>query len=181
MVGLALDEAVHETALEILGPRAWLCPEQMVLRETDASKARAIARRNLAVYLGLPNYQKNLVWLGFSDRDFQDGGSDRVVDALVAWGDDGHDSMLRDRPVAEQRGNTRAGRVFPASAPASGRRAVSPSGYGGGRQGRLADRQDPSSDLTRLGYSRRGAKARRSAMTVVRRAPSRLGALARGF
>ena len=75
-------------AREILGPRAWLCPEQMVLLETDASQARAIARQNLRVYLGLPNYQKNLVWLGFGERDFQDGGSDRIVDALVAWGDE---------------------------------------------------------------------------------------------
>jgi probable F420-dependent oxidoreductase len=75
-------------AREILGPRGWLCPEQMVLRETDPAKARAIARQNLRIYLGLPNYQKNLLWLGFADRDFQDGGSDRVVDALVAWGDE---------------------------------------------------------------------------------------------
>ena len=75
-------------AREILGKGAWLCPEQMVLLETDASKARAIARKNLHLYLGLPNYQANLRWLGFSDADFQDGGSDRVVDAIVAWGDE---------------------------------------------------------------------------------------------
>jgi len=75
-------------ARQILGPRAWLCPEQMVLLETDASKARAIARQNLRVYLGLPNYQKNLVWLGYAESEFQDGGSDRLVDALVAWGDE---------------------------------------------------------------------------------------------
>jgi probable F420-dependent oxidoreductase len=75
-------------AREILGRTAWLCPEQMVLLETDASRARGLARQNLRIYLGLPNYQKNLVWLGFTDRDFQDGGSDRLVDALVAWGDE---------------------------------------------------------------------------------------------
>jgi len=75
-------------AREILGKRAWLCPEQMVLLETDASKARGIARQNLRIYLGLPNYQANLRWLGFSDADFLDGGSDRLVDALVAWGDE---------------------------------------------------------------------------------------------
>ena len=75
-------------AREILGPEPWLCPEQMVLLETDASNARAIARQNLRIYLGLPNYQANLRWLGFSDADFQDGGSDRLVDAIVAWGDE---------------------------------------------------------------------------------------------
>ena len=75
-------------AREILGKAAWLCPEQMVLLETDAAKARGIARQNLRIYLGLPNYQRNLRWLGFSDADFQDGGSDRVVDAIVAWGDE---------------------------------------------------------------------------------------------
>jgi len=75
-------------AREILGEGPWLCPEQMVLLETDPAKARAIARKNMAIYLGLPNYQNNLKWLGFDDADFQDGGSDRVVDAIVAWGDE---------------------------------------------------------------------------------------------
>jgi probable F420-dependent oxidoreductase len=75
-------------AREILGPDAILAPEQMLLLETDASKARGIARANLRIYLGLPNYQNNLKWLGYQDADFQDGGSDRLVDALVGWGDE---------------------------------------------------------------------------------------------
>jgi probable F420-dependent oxidoreductase len=75
-------------AREILGKGPWLCPEQMVLLETDPAKARAVARKNMAIYLGLPNYQNNLKWLGFEDADFQEGGSDRVVDAIVAWGDE---------------------------------------------------------------------------------------------
>jgi probable F420-dependent oxidoreductase len=75
-------------ARELMGPEAWLCPEQMVLRETDATKARAVARENMKIYLGLPNYQNNLKWLGYEDADFADGGSDRLVDAIVAWGDD---------------------------------------------------------------------------------------------
>ncbi len=75
-------------AREILGKGPWLCPEQMVLLETDATKARAIARKNMEIYLGLPNYQNNLKWLGFEDSDFENGGSDRVVDAIVAWGDE---------------------------------------------------------------------------------------------
>jgi probable F420-dependent oxidoreductase len=75
-------------AREILGPDRWLCPEQMVLRETDPEKARAIARQNMQIYLGLPNYQNSLKWLGYADADFENGGSDRLVDAIVAWGDE---------------------------------------------------------------------------------------------
>ncbi len=75
-------------AREILGKDAWLCPEQMVLLETDAAKGRAVVRQNIQIYLGLPNYQNNLKWLGFDDSDFADGGSNRLVDAIVAWGDE---------------------------------------------------------------------------------------------
>jgi probable F420-dependent oxidoreductase len=75
-------------AREILGAGPTLAPEQMVLRETDPAKARAIARKNLAVYLGLPNYQNNWKWLGFDDADFTNGGSDRLIDAVVCWGDE---------------------------------------------------------------------------------------------
>jgi probable F420-dependent oxidoreductase len=75
-------------ARQLLGQGPTLAPEQMVLRETDPAKARAIARKNLAVYLGLPNYQNNWRWLGFDDADFASGGSDRLIDAVVAWGDE---------------------------------------------------------------------------------------------
>jgi probable F420-dependent oxidoreductase len=75
-------------AREILGRGPTLAPEQMVLRESDPQKARAVARKNLAVYLGLPNYQNNWKWLGFDDADFASGGSDRLIDAVVAWGDE---------------------------------------------------------------------------------------------
>jgi probable F420-dependent oxidoreductase len=75
-------------AREVMGPDAWLCPEQMVLRERNPSVARAVARANMRVYVGLPNYQNNLRRLGFGDADFADGGSDRLVDAIVAWGDE---------------------------------------------------------------------------------------------
>ena len=75
-------------ARDVMGPDAWLCPEQMVLCETDASKARVIARKHLSVYLGLPNYQNNLKQFGLGDDDFADGGSDRLVDRIVAWGDE---------------------------------------------------------------------------------------------
>ena len=75
-------------ARAILGSGPTLAPEQMVLRETDPSKARAIARKNLAIYLSLPNYQNGWRWLGFGDEDFASGGSDRLIDAVVAWGDE---------------------------------------------------------------------------------------------
>jgi len=81
-------------AREILGPKALLCPEQKILFETDASKARALARRTLQIYLALPNYRNNLKWLGFEETDFEDGGSDRLIDALVAWGDE---DSIRER------------------------------------------------------------------------------------
>jgi probable F420-dependent oxidoreductase len=75
-------------ARKILGKGPWLCPEQKVLFETDADTARAVARRGMQVYLNLPNYQNNLKWIGFDDADIADGGSDRLVDAMVAWGDE---------------------------------------------------------------------------------------------
>jgi len=71
-----------------LGEGPWLCPEQKVLLESDPSKARAVAREAMAVYLRAPNYQNNLKDLGFTDADLADGGSDKLVDAIVAWGDE---------------------------------------------------------------------------------------------
>jgi len=75
-------------ARSILGPDKLLCPEQMVLLETDPAKARAAARRTLAIYAPLPNYNKNWLSLGFTTDDFESGCSDRLVDAIVAWGDE---------------------------------------------------------------------------------------------
>lgn len=72
----------------IVGPDAWICTEQKVMLETDATKARSIARQGLAMYLGLPNYRRSLERFGFGDSDFQNMGSDRLVDAVVAWGDE---------------------------------------------------------------------------------------------
>jgi probable F420-dependent oxidoreductase len=74
-------------ARERIGPEAWLAPEQTVLLESNPEKARATARAMLQLYLSLPNYTNNLKRQGFSDGDFVSGGSDRLVDALVAWGD----------------------------------------------------------------------------------------------
>jgi probable F420-dependent oxidoreductase len=69
-----------------MGPDALLAPEQMVVLSTDADEARRIGRAGMKVYLRLPNYWNNLVRLGFTDADREGGGSDRLVDAIVAWG-----------------------------------------------------------------------------------------------
>ena len=77
-------------ARAILGPDRLLCTEQKVVLDSDPQAALAIARETAAIAMGLqlPNYQNNLKWLGFSDDDFANGGSDRLVDAIVAWGDE---------------------------------------------------------------------------------------------
>ena len=79
------EHTAHARAL--LGPDAFLAPEQAVLLERDAATARAVARGHMAMYLTLPNYVNNLKRLGFTDDDVANGGSDRLVDAIVAWGD----------------------------------------------------------------------------------------------
>ena len=75
-------------ARAILGPDKLLATEQFVLLEADPAEARRLAREALAWYLTLPNYTDNLRWLGFSEEDLADGGSNALVDALVAWGDE---------------------------------------------------------------------------------------------
>jgi probable F420-dependent oxidoreductase len=75
-------------ARSLLGVGKLLCVEQGAVLEADAAKARAIARRFLALYLGLPNYVDNWRRLGFTDTDFAAGGSDRLIDAVIAWGDE---------------------------------------------------------------------------------------------
>jgi probable F420-dependent oxidoreductase len=75
-------------AREALGPDALVATEQAVALTTDATVARAAGRQHAAIYLNLPNYTNNLRRLGFVDDDFADGGSDRLIDALVVWGDE---------------------------------------------------------------------------------------------
>ncbi len=74
-------------AREALGADAWLAPEQMVILETDPTKAREIARLHLGIYLTLPNYANNLIRLGYSAEDIE-AATDEVVDAIVVWGDE---------------------------------------------------------------------------------------------
>ncbi len=68
-----------------LGPDKLLIPEQAIALESDPAEARSIGREHLSGYLRLPNYVNNLKHLGYGD-DLADGGSDRLVDAIVAWG-----------------------------------------------------------------------------------------------
>ncbi len=98
MLGLARDRAAgahpyfvpaeHTArAREVLGRDVLLAPEVTVVLERDPGKAREVARTFTAGYLTLPNYTNNLRTLGFQDDDLSGGGSDRLVDALVCWGD----------------------------------------------------------------------------------------------
>jgi probable F420-dependent oxidoreductase len=91
----------HTTlARAALGPDKLLIPEQAIALESDPAEARRIAREHLSGYLRLPNYVNNLKHLGYGD-DLADGGSDRLVDAIVAWGS-AEDIARR---VAEHRDN----------------------------------------------------------------------------
>jgi probable F420-dependent oxidoreductase len=65
----------------------WICAEQAVMLETDPVKARTAAREYMKIYLRLESYRANLRSIDFNDSDFENGGSDRLVDAIVAWGD----------------------------------------------------------------------------------------------
>jgi probable F420-dependent oxidoreductase len=81
------------TARGILGPAPVLAPEQAVVVDTDPAEARRVARGYLATYLTLSNYISNFRRLGFEENDFAGTGSDRLVDAMVAWGEPGTVAM----------------------------------------------------------------------------------------
>jgi probable F420-dependent oxidoreductase len=74
-------------ARDVLGPSAWLAPEQAVVVDADPGRAREIARNHTRGYLRLDNYRRNLLRLGWKESDLEEGGSDALVDAVVAWGD----------------------------------------------------------------------------------------------
>jgi probable F420-dependent oxidoreductase len=73
-------------AREVLGAGKILAPDQKVILETDPGVARPIARMHLKGYLGQPNYRRSFLRQGFTDDDLDGGGSDRLIDAIVAWG-----------------------------------------------------------------------------------------------
>ena len=73
-------------ARERIGLRALVAPELAVVVEEDAEAARAIAREYAASYLRLVNYTSNLLRFGFTEADIADGGSDRLIDAVIPHG-----------------------------------------------------------------------------------------------
>lgn len=73
-------------ARALVGPDAFIAPEHKVVLTTDATQARAIGRKALAVYLNGTNYVNNWKRLGFNDSDVAAPGSDALIDALVAYG-----------------------------------------------------------------------------------------------
>ena len=81
-------------ARETLGPGKVLVVEQAVHLERDPAAAREAARRSLRPYMGLPNYRNAWLSFGYAQDDLADGGSDRFVDGIVAWGDE---EMIRRR------------------------------------------------------------------------------------
>ena len=76
-------------AKAVLGPDRWLCVEQKICLTTDASTARTIAAQHMARYMSMPNYRNNWIRLGFGENELVGRGSDRFLDAMVAWGSAG--------------------------------------------------------------------------------------------
>src|SRR5262249_8984661 len=75
-------------AREVLGPEPFLAVEQTVVLETDPAAAREVARAFAVHYLELPHPTNNLLRLGFEEDDGAGTGSDRMIDAVIAWGDE---------------------------------------------------------------------------------------------
>jgi probable F420-dependent oxidoreductase len=75
-------------AREILGEGRCLAVEQAAVLTGDRETALRRGREHLKPYLSLPNYRNNWLRLGLTEEDFADGGSERLLDALVVWGDE---------------------------------------------------------------------------------------------
>jgi probable F420-dependent oxidoreductase len=80
-------------------PGKLLLAQQMVMLETDAGKARAAIRAFMRFYLGAPPYRRHFQEMGFTDDDMRGGGSDRLLDTIIAWGDE---DLLRERIAAHR-------------------------------------------------------------------------------
>jgi probable F420-dependent oxidoreductase len=76
----------HTAEARKLIPEAFIAPEHKAVLTTDPEKARAIGRKSLEIYLNLANYVNSWKRLGFTDDDVAKPGSDRLVDAVVAYG-----------------------------------------------------------------------------------------------
>jgi probable F420-dependent oxidoreductase len=75
------------SARELLGPGPLLAPYQAVVLEQDPGRARATARGFVGMFLSMPHYARSVLRQGFSEEELAGGGSDRLIDSLVAWGD----------------------------------------------------------------------------------------------
>jgi probable F420-dependent oxidoreductase len=78
-----------KVARDRLGPGKLVAPEVACVVETDSDRARAVARKYAELYLGLRNYTQNLLHFGFTEADIADGGSDRLIDAVIPHGSAG--------------------------------------------------------------------------------------------
>ncbi|WP_174887066.1 LLM class F420-dependent oxidoreductase [Streptomyces abyssomicinicus] len=83
-----VDAQFVARARETLGKEALLAPEVKVVLNSDPAEARRIARQTVDMYTRLPNYTDNWLRMGFEDKDFAGGGSDRLIDSVVIWGSD---------------------------------------------------------------------------------------------
>ncbi|HXA89121.1 MAG TPA: LLM class F420-dependent oxidoreductase [Mycobacterium sp.] len=73
-------------ARELVGNSVFLAPEHKVVLTTDRDEARAVGRKVVDFYLGLSNYVNNWLRLGFTEDDVRKPGSDKLIDAVVAYG-----------------------------------------------------------------------------------------------
>jgi probable F420-dependent oxidoreductase len=106
-----------------IGPTKWICVQQVSMLEKDAGKARAAIRGVIGFYLALPNYLQSFRLMGFDDSDFAGGGSDRLVDAIVAWGDE---QAIRDRVAAQYRAGATHVCITPVRSEGSARERAMP-------------------------------------------------------
>jgi probable F420-dependent oxidoreductase len=97
----------------VVGPDKLILAQQMVMLEGDAVKARTGVRNFMRFYLNAPPYRHHFHAMGFTDDDFKDGGSDRLVDDIIAWGDEGE---LRERIEAHRRAGANHVYVIPLGA-----------------------------------------------------------------
>jgi len=134
MLGLAAAEAdgtiptyvTPERTAQIraeIGPKKWICVQQVSMLEKDAGKAHAAICGLIGFYLGLPNYLQSFKLLGFDDSDFAGGGSDRLVDAMVAWGDE---QAIRDRVAAQYKAGATHVCITPVRSEGSARERATP-------------------------------------------------------
>ena len=96
-----------------IGPEKLLLAQQMVMLENNAEKARAAVRNFMRFYLNAPPYQRNFKAMGFSDADLRQGGSDHLIDSIIAWGDE---RRLRERIDAHRRAGANHVYAIPLSA-----------------------------------------------------------------